>query len=103
MKKISEHISYNEATRSATAKRFGIDNEPNEVELIKMKRLAEKVFEPLRKHVGGPIRVNSFFRSPLNEIWLLRFCQGHVIRCAAMTYTIDGQNKRSRVFITLII
>ena len=68
MKKISEHISYNEATRSATAKRLGIDNEPNEVDLIKMKRLAEKVFEPLRKHVGGPIRVNSFFRSQkLNE------------------------------------
>jgi hypothetical protein len=33
-----------------------------------MKLLAEKVFEPLRKWVGGPIKVNSFFRSEvLNE------------------------------------
>jgi len=33
-----------------------------------MKLLAEKVFEPLREWVGGPIKVNSFFRSvALNE------------------------------------
>ena len=33
-----------------------------------MKLLAEKVFEPLREWVGGPIKVNSFFRSEaLNE------------------------------------
>ena len=29
-----------------------------------MKLIAEKVFEPLRKWVGGPIKVNSFYRSP---------------------------------------
>tara|TARA_R110001599_G_scaffold303921_1_gene510083 strand:- start:254 stop:619 length:366 start_codon:yes stop_codon:yes gene_type:complete len=28
-----------------------------------MEILAEKVFEPLREWVGGPIKVNSFFRS----------------------------------------
>ena len=27
-----------------------------------MKELAEQVFEPLREWVGGPIRVNSFYR-----------------------------------------
>jgi acyl-ACP thioesterase len=29
-----------------------------------MEIIAEKVFEPLRKWVGGPIKINSFFRSP---------------------------------------
>jgi zinc D-Ala-D-Ala carboxypeptidase len=29
-----------------------------------MKLLAEKIFEPLRKWVGGPIRINSFYRGP---------------------------------------
>jgi hypothetical protein len=29
-----------------------------------MKLIAEKVFEPLRKWVGGPIKINSFYRSP---------------------------------------
>jgi hypothetical protein len=33
-----------------------------------MELIAEKIFEPLRKHVGGPIKINSFFRCPkLNE------------------------------------
>ena len=28
-----------------------------------MELIAEKVFEPLREWVGGPIKINSFFRS----------------------------------------
>ena len=28
-----------------------------------MKLIAEKIFEPLREYVGGPIKINSFFRS----------------------------------------
>jgi hypothetical protein len=66
--KISDHITYAEAIHSNTAKRKGIDNTPSEVQVLSMKLLADKVFEPLRKWVGGPIKVNSFFRSvALNE------------------------------------
>jgi hypothetical protein len=66
--KISDHITYAEAIHSNTAKRKGIDNTPSEAQVTAMKLLAEKVFEPLRKWVGGPIKVNSFFRSEaLNE------------------------------------
>jgi len=67
--KISDHITYAEAIHSNTAKRKGIDNTPSEVQVLSMKLLADKVFEPLRKWVGGPIKVNSFFRSvTLNEV-----------------------------------
>jgi hypothetical protein len=62
--KISEHISYNEATNSATAIRNGIDNTPSPDALVSMKRIAEVCFEPLRKWYGKPIRINSFYRSP---------------------------------------
>jgi len=66
--KISDHITYAEAIHSNTAKRKGIDNTPSEAQVLSMKLLAEKIFEPLRKWVGGPIKVNSFFRSvTLNE------------------------------------
>ena len=66
--KISDHITYAEAIHSNTAKRKGIDNTPNEVQVLSMKLLADKIFEPLRKFVNGPIKVNSFFRSvALNE------------------------------------
>ena len=64
---ISKHISYKEGVYSITATRLGVDNTPNEEQLSNMELVAEKVFEPLRKWVGGPIKINSFFRGlPLN-------------------------------------
>ena len=66
--KISGHISYKEGSYSATATRKDLDNTPNEEQIKNMKVVAEKLFEPLRRWVGGPIKVNSFFRSvALNE------------------------------------
>ena len=66
--KISDNITYAEAIHSQTAKRKGIDNTPTAKQVEVMKLTAEKIFEPLRKFVGGPIKVNSFFRSAeLNE------------------------------------
>ena len=63
--KISEHISYKEATYSQTAIRNDIPNDPNEEQLERIKLAAEKLFEPLREWVGGPIKINSCFRSEL--------------------------------------
>ena len=63
MKRISKHISYKEAVGSNYAKQKGISNKPNEEQVENMKLLAEEVFEPLREWVGGPIKVNSMFRS----------------------------------------
>ena len=61
--KISKHISGREAIESYTAKRKDIENIPSEYELVNMVAVAENVFEPLREWVGGPIKINSFFRS----------------------------------------
>jgi len=61
--RISKNITYKEAIHSNTAKRLGIDNTPNDQQIANMKVIAEKVFEPLRQWVGGPIKVTSFFRS----------------------------------------
>ena len=61
---ISKHISEKEGVYSITATRKGIDNIPNSDELNNMRLLAEEVFEPLRSYVGGPIKINSFFRCP---------------------------------------
>ena len=54
MSKISDHITLKEGIESYTAKRKGIDNIPGEYELTNMVGVAENVFEPLRKWVGGP-------------------------------------------------
>ena len=64
MDKISKHVSYKEGVYSVTAKRLGLENDPTDVHLANMKLVSEKVFEPLRVHVGGPIKINSFYRGP---------------------------------------
>ena len=73
-----------EAVESYTAKRRGIDNTPGDYELTNMTALAENIFEPLREWVGGPIKINSFFRSvELNEAIggssKSQHCQGRAI------------------------
>lgn len=63
MGNISEHITYNEAVKSFTALKYGIENIPNEYQLKNMILLAEAIFEPLRAFFNKPIAVTSFFRS----------------------------------------
>ena len=61
---ISKHISYKEGVYSNTATRRGIDNTPGDDQLHFMEIVAKEVFEPLRTWVGGPIKINSFYRCP---------------------------------------
>ena len=61
---ISKHISYKEGVYSRTATRRNIKNNPNAEQMKNMVAIAEEVFEPLRMWVNGPIKINSFFRSP---------------------------------------
>ncbi len=84
MEKISEHVSYKEGVKSNTATRLNIDNTPGSYELSNMGILADNLFEPLRKWVGGPIKINSFFRSEnLNQAIggssRSQHCQGRAI------------------------
>jgi len=68
-KVLSKHISYKEGVYSRTAERLGLKNDPSDEHLLNMITISEKVFEPLRKHVGGPIKINSFYRGPeLNKV-----------------------------------
>ena len=64
MEKISKHVSYREGVYSTTALRLGLNNDPSDDHLQNMKLLSEKIFEPLRMYVGGPIKINSFYRGP---------------------------------------
>ncbi len=61
--KISEHLSLSEVTRSETAKRKGISNNPTAEHLENFKLLAENVFEKIRNHFGVPIHISSGYRS----------------------------------------
>ena len=60
---LSKHLSLAEVTRSESAKRNGISNEPTAEHLENFKLLAEKVFEPIREHFKVPIHISSGYRS----------------------------------------
>jgi zinc D-Ala-D-Ala carboxypeptidase len=60
--RISEHISWAEATKSQTATRKGIDNNPNDDQVAAMKYVARKCFEPVREWHGKAIAITSFYR-----------------------------------------
>ena len=61
--KISKHLTLEELTRSQTATRKRINNKAPMHVIENLKLLAEKVFEPTRKHFGKPIRISSGYRS----------------------------------------
>ena len=61
---LSKHVSMREGVYSITANRLGLNNTPTDDHLENMGLLCRKVFEPLREFVGGPIKINSFYRGP---------------------------------------
>ena len=66
--KLSKNLSLAEVTKSDTAKRQGIANEPNIDQLERLKAVAENIFQPIREEFMCPIFVSSGYRSEaLNE------------------------------------
>jgi hypothetical protein len=62
--KLTENFSLAEMVKSETALRQGLDNTPGDVEIANLKRLAEKVLQPVRDHYKCGVKVNSGFRHP---------------------------------------
>jgi zinc D-Ala-D-Ala carboxypeptidase len=61
--KLSNYVSLAEVTRSDTAKRRGISNEPTPEHLENLKVIATEVFDKVREHFGVPIFISSGYRS----------------------------------------
>jgi hypothetical protein len=60
---LSENLSLAEVMRSETAKRKGVSNMPTLEHIENFKKLAENIFQPIRKHFGKPIHISSGYRS----------------------------------------
>ena len=61
--RLSKNFTLKELTRSNTALRLGIDNEPSKEGIYKLTLLATEVLQPLRDCLGA-LRITSGFRSP---------------------------------------
>ena len=59
-----KYFSIDEMVRSATAKKYGIDNRPSQDILNNLVLFIEKVLDPIREDWGGSISVSSGYRCP---------------------------------------
>tara|TARA_R100000657_G_C4642848_1_gene88440 strand:- start:216 stop:692 length:477 start_codon:yes stop_codon:yes gene_type:complete len=60
---LTRNFSLLELTKSDTAIRKGIDNNPNADQVEKLKALCENILQPVRDHFGR-VKVTSGYRSP---------------------------------------
>lgn len=98
MERISEHISIAEATHSDRAIQLGLDNTPNEAQLVCMKIVADYCFEPIRKWWDKPLKINSFFRSVVvnkanNGVATSQHCKGE-----AIDFTAGNKEDNKKIF-----
>ena len=61
--KLSKNFSLGEMTKSQTATRKGIKNEPSTEHVENLIHLAETVLQPVRDHFGKPVAISSGYRS----------------------------------------
>lgn len=61
---LSKHFTLAEMTRSQTAKRLDIANNPGPEEIKCLKDLCTVILDPVRIHFGKPVTVSSGYRSP---------------------------------------
>ena len=77
---LSRNFTLSELTKSDTAIRKGINNNPNAEQIEKLKSLCENILQPVRDHFGR-VKVTSGFRSP--EL------------CIAVNSSIDSQHAKA--------
>lgn len=61
---LTNNFSIQELTKSQTAERRGISNNPGVTEVHYIKILAEKILQPVRDHYKIPFTVSSGYRCP---------------------------------------
>jgi len=61
---LTKNFTLEELTKSETALRFDLDNEPNDEQLANLVALCECVLQPVRDHFGKGVKVNSGLRTP---------------------------------------
>jgi hypothetical protein len=89
--RLSKNLSLREVTKSVTAKRLGIENEPSSWDVKNLSVIAKEVFQKVRDHFGVPIGVTSGYRSKeLNEAVggskYSRHCEGRALDLDAHIY-----------------
>lgn len=62
--KLSKHFTLQEFTKSQTATRLGLKNQPSPEHIVRLEALCENVLEPVRVFFNIPFSPSSGYRSP---------------------------------------
>lgn len=87
---ISPHFKLKEFLASDTATRKRIDNTPQPSHIANLKKVAEKILEPVRNHYGKPVRLNSSYRSPALNAAVGGSAKSQHCNGEAVDFEIDG-------------
>tara|TARA_R100001082_G_scaffold72413_1_gene41452 strand:+ start:468 stop:959 length:492 start_codon:yes stop_codon:yes gene_type:complete len=63
--KLSKNFSLTELTKSQTAERMGLDNNPSEDQTENLRLLCERVLQPVRDHFDDVVTISSGYRSEI--------------------------------------
>ena len=97
--RLSKNFVLSEITRSNTAKRLGINNEPTKEHIVNIQRLITNILQPMRNDLG-PIRISSGYRSPsLNRAiggsGKSQHCKGQALD---LQFWKDGQINNEKIY-----
>ena len=99
-----KYFTLHELCASATARRLGILNVPDETQRENLIRLVDNVLDPLREAWGAPIIVTSGFRCPrLNTVVGGARRSQHMLGEAADIRTVSNQPEDNRRLRDLLI
>jgi len=95
---LSQHFCLDEFTKSSTAIKHGIQNNPPQEAVENLRRLCANTLEPLREELGLPVVITSGFRTKILNDLLAHSSERsqHMQGQAADFYVAPGQSGLSR-------
>ena len=93
-----KYFSIEELCASDIAERKKIDNTPNADARLRMQRLIEQLLDPIRAAWGGPISVNSGYRSPALNKAVGGVSNSQHMKGEAADITVGSQEANKQLF-----
>ena len=95
---LSPHFCLDEFTKSSTAMKHGIKNEPASEQVDNLRALCQGCLEPLRAELGLPVVITSGFRTKALNSMVAHSSERsqHMLGQAADFYVAPGQSGLSR-------
>ena len=100
---MGKYFTINELTKSSTAQRLHIDNNPTQEVIDNLNALIDNVLDPLRELYGKPIIVNSGYRSfKLNKVVGGAKNSQHLVGQASDIRTVQNTKESNKQLFELI-